>query len=180
MSNVRSALRRLKDVWSEVPSVDWVLAVLLVGVHFGIARWASWPGLIEGLPADRRKDLYTTAASVSALVGGFGTAAIAQYASSHGRDMRELRRRFGRSLRKNWSSILTGMLVTSAGCLLLLLLDRSKSAGYTAWATELLLFLGGARSLRLVWLFNMLISVSDRDALQPERSPALQFRDREP
>jgi hypothetical protein len=180
VSDVRSALRRLKDAWSEVPSIDWALAVMLVGGHFGITHWASWPGIMEGLTSDRRKDLYTTTASVSALVGGFGTAAIAQYASSHGRDMRELRRHFGSNLRRNWSSILTGMLITSAGCLLLLVLDRSKSAGYTAWMTEFLLTLGVARSIRLVWLFNMLINVSDRDALQPERSPALQFRNREP
>jgi hypothetical protein len=72
------------------------------------------------------------------------------------------------------------MLIVSAGCLLLLLLDRSKSAGYTGWLTELLLILGAVRSIRLIWLFNMLIGVSDRDALQPERSPALQFRNREP
>ena len=180
MSHFVSALRRLKDAWSEVPGFDWILAVLVVGGHFGVTRWASWPGIIEGLTADRRKDLYTTAASVSALVGGFGTAAIAQYASSHGQDMRELRRRFGSSLRKNWSSILTGMLIVSAGCLALLVLDRTKSAGYTEWLTEFLLVLGSARAIRLVWLFNMLISVSDRDALQPERSPALQFRNREP
>lgn len=178
--DVRSVVRRYKDVWSEVPGVDWALAMLLVGVLFGVTHWTSWPGIIDGLTADRRKDLYTTVASVSALVGGFGTAAIAQYASSHGRDMRELRRRFGSSLRKNWSSILTGMLLTSAGCLLLLVLDRSKPAGYTEWITQFVLAFGAARSIRLVWLFNMLISVSDRDALQPERSPALQFRNREP
>lgn len=180
MPDVRSALRRLKDAWSEVPSLDWALTLMLAGGHFGITHWTSWPGVIDGLTADRRKDLYTTTASVAALVGGFGTAAIAQYASSHGRDMRELRRRFGRSLRRNWSSILTGMLITSAGCLLLLMLDRSKSAGYTQWLTEFLLVLGATRAIRLVWLFNMLISVSDRDALQPERSPALQFRNIEP
>ncbi|WP_234317789.1 TMEM134 family protein [Streptomyces rimosus] len=136
------------------------------------------PDIFDGLPADRRKDIYTTAASISALVGGFGTAAIAQYASSHGRDMRELRRRFGGSLRKNWSSILSGMLLISAGCLLLLTIDRTESAGFASWLAEAMLVLGGARSVRLVWLFNMLIKVSDRDALEPERSPALTFRNR--
>jgi hypothetical protein len=175
-----SALRRLKDAWSEAPSLDWALAIVVAGGHFSIAHWTSWPGIMDGLTSDRRKDLYTTVASVSALVGGFGTAAIAQYASSHGQDMRALRRHFGSSLRKNWSSVLAGMLIISAGCLLLLLLDRSKSAGYTGWLTEFLLALGAARSVRLIWLFNMLIGVSDRDALQPERSPALQFRNREP
>lgn len=136
------------------------------------------PGIMDGLTADRRKDIYTTVASISALVGGFGTAAIAQYASSIGRDMRELRRRFGSSLRKNWASILTGMLLISAGCLALLIVDRTKSIGDIGWLAESLLALGVARSIRLVWLFNILINVSDRDAVEPERSPALQFRNR--
>jgi hypothetical protein len=134
------------------------------------------PDIFDGLSPDRRKDIYATVASVSALVGGFGTAAIAQYATSNGRDMRELRRRFGGSLRKNWSSILSGMLLISGGCLVLLMTDRAASARNVAWFAEVLLVLGVARSVRLVWLFNMLIDVSDRDALEPERAPALQFR----
>lgn len=178
MPGTRSAWRRLKDVWSEAPGIDWLLVALLVGGYVGISHWSSTPDIFCGLSADRRKDVYTTMASISALIAGFGTAAIAQYASSHGRDMRELRRHFGRSLRKNWSSILTGMLLISAGCLVLLLIDRTRSAGNVGWFAEVLLAFGAARSVRLVWLFNMLINVSDRDALEPERAPALQFRNR--
>ncbi|WP_406515027.1 hypothetical protein OH809_10555 [Streptomyces sp. NBC_00873] len=75
-------------------------------------------------------------------------------------------------------SILTGMLLISAGCLALLIVDRTKSIGDIGWLAESLLALGVARSIRLVWLFNILINVSDRDAVEPERSPALQFRNR--
>lgn len=178
MSGIRSALRRLKDVWSELPGIDWLIVALAIGGHFAVSRWVTAPDVLSGLTADRRKDVYTTAAAVAALVGGFGTAAVAQYASSHGRDMRELRRRFGASLRKNWSSILTGMLLISGGCLALLIVDRTRSLGGAGWFAEALLILGTARSVRLVWLFNTLINVSDRDSLEPERSPALQFRDR--
>lgn len=172
-------LRRLKDLWSERPAIDWLILTLALGGHIVIAHWTPGSSIAHGLAADRRKDVYTTAASISALVGGFGTAAIAQYASSHGRDMRELRIRFGRSLRKNWSSILTGMLIMSAGCLTLLVLDRAKSVGMTGWLVEALLLFGAARAARLVWLFNMLLNVSDRDAIEPDRAPALRFRNRE-
>ncbi|MFD3334100.1 hypothetical protein ACFWV1_15845 [Streptomyces sp. NPDC058700] len=153
-----------------------MIVALVVGAHVFISRAASESHVLQGVVADRRKDIYTTVASISALVGGFATAAIAQYASSNGRDMRELRRRFGRSLRRNWSSILSGMLLLSAGCLFLLVIDKSKSIGEYGWLAEALLVLGAARAVRLVWLFNMLINVSDRDAVEPERSPALQFR----
>jgi hypothetical protein len=178
VSGARSVWRRLKDAWSETPGIDWLFVALVVGGHFAISRWSSTPDIFDGLSADRRKDIYTTVASISALVGGFGTAAVAQYATSHGRDMRELRRRFGRSLRRNWSSILTGMLLVSASSLVFLMIDRAKSAGNAGWFAEALLTFGAARSVRLVWLFNMLINVSDRDALEPERAPALQFRNR--
>lgn len=171
--------QRIKDLWSETPTVDWLIVALVVGGHVVFSHWGSGSNLLQSVVADRRKDVYMTVASVSALVGGFGTAAIAQYASSHGRDMRELRRRFGRSLRRNWSSILSGMLILSAGCLALLILDGAKSVGVYGWFAEAFLVLGAARAVRLVWLFNMLINVSDRDALEPERSPALQFRNRD-
>jgi hypothetical protein len=174
----RSVPRRIADRWSETPAIDWLVVVLVLGGHVLVSGWSSESTVLSGLTADRRKDIYTTAASISALVGGFGTAAIAQYASSNGRDMLQLRRRFGGSLRRNWSSILTGMLLLSGGCLGLLVLDRGKSAGAVGWLAESFLVLGAARSVRLVWLFNMLINVSDRDAVSPERSPALQFRRR--
>ncbi|MCA6094034.1 hypothetical protein LE181_17940 [Streptomyces sp. SCA3-4] len=166
--------RRLKDAWSEVPALDWGIVLVVSVVHFVISRWLDGSGsIVDGLTADRRKDTYTTVASISALVGGFGTAAIAQYASSHGAAMQGLRRYFGHSLRKNWSGVLTGMLLVSGGCLILLIVDSGESIGLAGWLAEGLFLFGAVRSIRLVWLFNMLIGVSDRDAVEPERSPAV-------
>lgn len=168
-------IARVKDVWSEVPGLDWLAAFFLLAAHASWWKWGAGLNPFEGLPSDRRKDIYTTTASVAALVGGFATAAIAQYASSRGETVQVMRRRFGPSLRKNWSSILSSMLLVAGGCIILLVLDRSPKPGGTAWVAEFLLVFGALRSMRLVWLFSALIAVTDRDATQPARSPAIRL-----
>jgi hypothetical protein len=171
---MRAALRRLSDFWSEHPQTDWVLALVLIGCHALSQVTLSHETLdLARLSAERRKDLYTTTASVAALVGGFGTAAIAQYASASGRGILQLRRWFGDKLRRNWSSILTSMLAVSGGCLLALIVDSSTRIGLSIWLFETLLGLGVFRALRLVWLFNLLIRFADRDALDTPRSPGV-------
>ncbi|TXL86896.1 hypothetical protein [Streptomyces sp. IB2014 016-6] len=129
--------------------------------------------LFASIAPDRRKDIYTTAASASALIGGFGTAAISQYATANGRRMLELRRRFGVSLRRNWSGILSAMLVVTAVCLLALIFDTDKKPGNIGWLAESALVLGALRATRLIWLFGMLIDVADQDVTEPRRSPAV-------
>lgn len=173
---MRAALRRLSDFWSEHPGVDWALVLIVLASHWlsQVAFSHDFSPLAD-LDRDRRKDIYTTTASVAALVGGFGTAAIAQYVSASGRGILQLRRWFGEKLRKNWSSILTGMLVISGGCLIGLIMDNSQRGGVLIWWGEAILFLGFFRSLRLVWLFNLLIRVADRDALDSPRSPAVRI-----
>ncbi|MGW3673587.1 hypothetical protein [Streptomyces sp. NPDC005166] len=129
--------------------------------------------MLHGIDPGRRGDIYMTTASISALIGGFGTAAISQYATANGRRMLELRRRFGVSLRKNWSGILVSMLAVSGGSLLSLMLDDAKDIGTIGWLMEALLILGALRSMRLVWLFSMLIDMADTDVTEPQRSPAI-------
>jgi hypothetical protein len=160
-------------VWSERPAVDWYVSLAVVAIHSGLANFATPSSVLHGIGSDRRGDVYMTTASISALIGGFGTAAISQYATANGRRMVELRRRFGVSLRKNWSGILVSMLVVSGGSLLALMQDTAKEVGLIGWLMESLLTLGLLRSVRLVWLFSMLIDMADADVTEPQRSPAI-------
>ncbi|WP_371481534.1 hypothetical protein [Kitasatospora sp. NBC_00315] len=107
--------------------------------------------------------IYATVASVAAIIGGFGTAAISQYASSSGRRMTFLRARFGASLRRNWVSILTSMSAVAIGCLAVMLYDTDETIGGVGWFVEFLLALGTLRTIRLIWLFRLLIDASDYD-----------------
>ncbi|GAA4555932.1 hypothetical protein GCM10023097_59730 [Streptomyces collinus] len=128
---------------------------------------------------DQRMSVYATVASVAAIVGGFGTAAISQYATSSGRRMTFLRERFGESLRRNWVSILTSMTAVSAGCLATMLGDTGKTIGWQGWMVEFLLFLGLLRAVRLIWLFRLLIDVSDHDGTVAARNEPVRIIDPE-
>lgn len=138
-------------------------------------RAAHHEDLLAALPASNRSNLYMTAASVSALVGGFGTAAISQYATANGRRMLEIRRRFGLRMRRNWSGVLKAMLIVSGTCLVALGLDVHDKPGHLGHIVEFALIFGALRSLRLVWLFNLLIDVSDQDVTEPQLSPPVKI-----
>ncbi|GAA1091980.1 hypothetical protein GCM10009663_39670 [Kitasatospora arboriphila] len=168
-------VERVQNLWAEYPSIDWILTGLTVAAYWSYRAVTHNADAISVLSEDARSNVYMTAASISALVGGFGTAAISQYATASGRRMVEVRHRFGLSMRKNWAGVLKAMLIVSGGCLVALILDDHSKPGWIGYFVEALLAFGAARSLRLVWLFNLLIDVSDQDATEPRRSPPVQI-----
>ncbi|QKW20523.1 hypothetical protein HUT16_16925 [Kitasatospora sp. NA04385] len=139
--------------------MDWVLAVAITISH----GFISGKHLLAENSADQRMSIYATVASVAAIIGGFGTAAISQYASSSGRRMTFIRVRFGPSLRRNWVSILVSMSEVSIGCLAVMIYDSGENLGRAGWLLEAVLVLGILRTIRLIWLFRLLIDVSDHD-----------------
>lgn len=168
MANRFHFIRRIHNLWSEHPATDWVNAVICT---LALGLWQQNHILSEH-DADRRMSIYATVASVAAIIGGFGTAAISQYATSSGRRMTFLRDRFGESLRRNWVSILTSMTAVSSGCLAAMISDTGKSVGWQGWPVGVLLFLGILRAIRLIWLFRLLIDVSDHDGtISARRDP---------
>jgi hypothetical protein len=163
----------IHNLWSEHPSVDWLGAALCATV---LGFWRSGH-ILSGHSLDQRMSIYATVASVAAIIGGFGTAAISQYATSSGRRMTFLRARFGESLRRNWVSILTSMTAVAAGLLATMLGDTGKTIGWPGWLVGYLLFLGLLRSVRLIWLFRLLIDVSDHDGTAAARNDPVRIVD---
>lgn len=163
MGAIRSARGYVYNRWSHHPAVDFALTALSVGA----LALAQGHHILANHDADQRMNIYATVASVAAIVGGFGTAAISQYATSSGQRMTVLRQMFGVHLRRNWVGLLTSMLLVSFGCLAVMMSDTRKEIGLGGWITEYLIFFGAIRSLRLVWLFRLLIDVSDHDAGNP-------------
>ncbi|MBW1597744.1 hypothetical protein [Streptomyces sp. JJ38] len=153
------ASRRLHDIWGEHPSTDLFVAALATLLS---ALWLNHHALSEH-PAGQRMNIYAAVASVAAIVGGFGAAAISQYASNSGQRMTFLRQRFGPSLRRNWVSILTSMVSVSGGCLLIMIADSGRELGWLGWVVQALILLGALRAIRLIWLFRLLIDVADHD-----------------
>ncbi|MFF4606029.1 hypothetical protein ACFY12_25220 [Streptomyces sp. NPDC001339] len=165
MRLAQSLWARLLNRWSHHPAVDYVLAGLTT---LALAAWQRHHVLAQH-SEDQRMNIYATVASVAAIVGGFGTAAISQYATSSGRRMALLRELYGHHLRSNWVGLLTSMLTVSGGCLGVMLVDTKSTLGWPGWVVETLIALGVYRSLRLVWLFRLLIDVSDHDAGNSDR-----------
>lgn len=166
MGAVRTARGYVYNQWSHHPAIDFALTV--VGV--GALALAQGHHILADHGADQRMNIYATVASVAAIVGGFGTAAISQYATSSGQRMTILRQMFGVHLRRNWVGLLTSMLLVSFGCLAVMISDTGKEVGLGGWVVEYLILFGVVRSLRLVWLFRLLIDVSDYDAGNPSDS----------
>ncbi|WP_224221476.1 hypothetical protein [Streptomyces olivaceus] len=180
MPGLVETARGLLQGWRSRPVTDWLVAVAMVGGH-GMLVALTGRGDILGAP-DRQQRLavYSTGATVVALIGSFVTAAIAQYASATGRRMRVLRTapHLASQFRRNWVSILSATLLVSAVCLLAIVMDTTEAdPGGVHWAVEGALLLGAARAYRLLWLFNAVIQASDRDLadaprpLPPSSSP---------
>ncbi|MDX3361604.1 hypothetical protein ACIBWG_18295 [Streptomyces griseoaurantiacus] len=161
--------------WRSRPAADWLVAAVVLGGH-GLLVALTGHGDIFGTPdREQRLEIYTTGATVVALVGSFVTAAIAQYASATGRRMRVLRTapQLASQFRRNWVSVLSATLLIAAVCLLAIVLDTTKTdPGGVHWAVEGALLLGAARAYRLLWLFDAVIRATDRDlADAPQMAP---------
>jgi hypothetical protein len=173
MASLVEATRGLLQRWRSRPAADWVLTAVVLGGH-GLLVALTGRGDIFGAPdREQRLEIYTTGATVVALVGSFVTAAISQYAAATGRRMRTLRTagHLASQFRRNWVSILSATLLISGVCLLATVLDTTEAdPGGVHWMVEAALLLGVARSYRLLWLFDAVIKATDRDlADSPER-----------
>lgn len=170
----REALARLWHSSRERPVADWWATALVVGLHFAWVRWAGSGDLLGRPGQDQRVSVYTTGATVVAIVGSFVTAAIAQYAQSSGPRMRALRTtgRLAAQFRRNWVSILSATIIIAGVCLIATVLDvRPKDTWGVHWMVEAALVLGACRAYRLHWLFVTVITYTDRD-VQDERIPS--------
>ncbi|MGA4877507.1 hypothetical protein [Streptomyces lydicamycinicus] len=173
MRLVHTLWARLHNRWSHHPAIDYAMAALTT---LALAAWQRHH-ILAHHSEDQRMNIYATVASVAAIVGGFGTAAISQYATSSGTRMAILRELYGHQLRRNWVGLLTSMLMVSGGCLAVMISDTESTLGWPGWAVECLIAFGFYRSLRLVWLFRLLIDVSDHDAGNSGRGTTIEVLD---
>lgn len=173
MPSLVDTVRRLLNVWRSRPTADWLLTAVVLGGN-GVLVALTGRGDILGAPGrEQRLTIYTTGATVVALVGSFVTAAIAQYASATGRRMRILRTapHLASQFRRNWVSVLSATLLISGVCLLAIALDTTETdPGGVHWAVEGVLILGAARAYRLLLLFNAVIQATDRDLADSPQS----------
>ncbi|MFI8850967.1 hypothetical protein ACIGW3_12395 [Streptomyces sp. NPDC053499] len=174
MSDSWAGARRILNEWRSRPGADWPIVLLLTGLHLTVVALTGSGDLLGRPGREQRLEIYTTGATVVAVVGGFATAAIAQYAAASGRRMRALRatERLAAQLRRNWLSVLSATLLIAGVCLLAIILDvTERDPGGVHWMVEAALFLGFLRAYRLLWLFHTVIIATDRDLADPAPEP---------
>jgi hypothetical protein len=157
-----------RGVWSDRPLVDWLFVAILVGVHAALVCWAD-AGQIADLAKDDRMRIYTTLASVSALLFGFATASIAFfYGSATGDRVDLMKKVLSAQLVSAWRASLSAPLVAVGVCVGAIAGDaRSDGRPWVQWAVEVAIVLLAVRAFRLRWLFIKTLALMALDSSSP-------------
>ncbi len=149
------------DALSERPSLDWLVAGVVVGIHAVVVTHANRFDPLASLSSDDRVDLYGTAINPVAILVGFTLAALAFSYSSDGRRTALVRSRGHRALRRTWLGTISGPLLVVA---ILLCAQVAERQGETAarWAAEVAFVAVAARAARFVWLLAQLLDLRQR------------------
>ncbi|MGY3681569.1 hypothetical protein ACVWXU_005192 [Streptomyces sp. TE33382] len=160
----------IEDRWAAYLWIDYLLAALAVGVHIfviwstGSSDWLSW------IDSGQRTDLYATAAGVVSAIGGLSAIAVSLYTAANGERLRAVRAQHHEELRRSWRSLIQS---TALCCLLLLIslaLDRETDPLSCRFLFEYTMVFASLRFMRLVWLFDRMMQVSDADLVREEQT----------
>ena len=151
------------DQWSDRPSIDYVVTLLALAAHLFVTRIAKHGDWMRWIGEGQQVTVYGTGATVVAIIGGFGAIAVSVYLAASGDRARAVRASYGDALRKNWRAVLIGLGLSTILCLVAQVLDATNDPFSTRFIFEAAMLLAVMRFLRLVWLFDALIRVADRD-----------------
>lgn len=167
----------LVDRWSEAVWLDYAGAVAVVGAHLAAVITLS-PGTSFSWPDNtQRLAVYSSGATVVSIIVGLTAVAIPVYLSAGGERAKAVRRQYPDSMRKSWRTLLSGMGLAAGLCLLAQVVDRGGQPEPSWFTFELGVAIAVAKFLRLVWLFDAIIKVADRDLTDVTRSPAPEFNE---
>lgn len=174
----RARLPRDISGWiSEHPSIDLAVAAAILTAHVTVTR-RGHGDLLAWLDSAQRQAVYGAGAGVVAVLGGLTAIALAQYRAATGDRSTAIRRLYGPAVRKNWRGILLATGLSSLLCLVALATDRANDPLSSRFVFEFAVLAWSLRFLRLIWLFDNMLAVSDLDASDEPRAPAPAFHPR--
>jgi hypothetical protein len=170
-------LTPITDWISEHPSVELVTAAILTGVHAMFA-WHSFEWIARRMGEPGRLSAYEAGAAVLAIVGGMSAVAISVYLGATGARAAAAKQHHIQALRRTWRSAFVGIVLAAGLCVVAIIVDTtaSNAAALVIYEFSILLALG--RFVRLAWLFDRLLLITDRDATDLPRAPAPQLSQR--
>ncbi|MEV5686847.1 hypothetical protein AB0L68_27170 [Streptomyces sp. NPDC052164] len=105
-------------------------------------------------------------------IGGLSAIAVSLYTAANGERLRAVRVQHHEELRRSWRSLIQS---TALCCLLLLIslsLDREKDPLSCRFVFEYAMMFASLRFIRLIWLFDRMMQVSDADLVCEEQTAA--------
>jgi hypothetical protein len=172
---MRNVGRRLVDIWSSVVWLDYVAVFVVAGAHLLIIKLTGHGDWLKWISSSQRITVYGTGAAIIAIIGGLSAVAVTVYVSADGERARAVRAHYHSELRKNWRALLLGLGVSAGACLVAQALDGKNDPFSSRAIFEAAMILAVCRFLRLVWLFDAIVAVSDRDLIDMPRAEAPQL-----
>jgi hypothetical protein len=169
---VRSRLSGVTDWWSEATWIDYGLAFLIVGAHVLIVEQTGHGDWLRWSDSAQRLTVYGTGAVVISIIGALSTIAVAVYLAAGGERARAVRLHYPSALRRNWRALIIATGLTAGLCLVAQALDTGKDPRSARFVFEFAMVVASLRFIRLVWLFNAMIRIADRDLTDRSRGPA--------
>jgi hypothetical protein len=169
---MRSRLSAVVGWWSEATWIDYGLAFLVVAAQVLVVRETGHGDWLRWVDSAQRLTVYGTGATVISIIGGLSTIAVAVYLAADGERARAVRRHYAVALRRNWRALLVGTGLTAGLCLVAQAFDTAKDPHSARFVFEFAMAVAALRFLRLVWLFNAMVSIADKDLTDAPRGPA--------
>jgi hypothetical protein len=160
------------DFWSEATWTDYAATALIVTAYFGATKLAHGGDWLRSISADQRLAVYGTGATIVSIVGGLSVIAITIYITANGDRVRAVRATYGDSMRRNWRALIIGLGLSALACLVAQAIDGDHDSASSRILFAAAMIFAAWRFLRLLWLFDALIGVMDKDLTDTGRLPA--------
>jgi hypothetical protein len=144
---------------------DFVWAGIILAIHMVIIKRFQIGDVFTWVRLDRRTDLYALAAVTVITLSGLAAISLAVYQSAAGHRSRAILILHGRELRRNWRGLLVMAVVSSGLIFLAILLDMVGDRLKVRFIVEYAIALAVVRFGRLVWVFDRIVAVDDKDLM---------------
>jgi hypothetical protein len=162
----------LLDWWSEATWIDYVLTAAIVGIHILVITKTGHGDWLKWISSGQRVTIYGTGATIVSIIGGLSAVAVSVYLAAAGERARAVRRYYSVPLRRNWLALLSATVISAGLCLVAQALDVGKDPHSARFIFEFAMALATFRFIRLIWIFNAMVTIADKDLAAVPREPA--------
>ncbi|MBN6050685.1 hypothetical protein JYK22_01970, partial [Nonomuraea sp. RK-328] len=168
---------KIANGWTDHPLAD-LLILLIVGLHLLVVVVWGHGDVLAWASTGNRLATYAAGAGAMSLIAGFAGTAIAQYGSSSGPIVNAARGRFSRTIRRNWISITSWLLICAILCIVAMSIDGEKAnTRGSQWIFEVALAIAVLKFTCLIFLFNLILKMVDVDSNTAPKSKPPAMRD---